>query len=138
MCVSVLFGGYWARSGERMRASAIFGLGSTTRDLEPFQDGSAVAWHIIGLPVSGGEADAVVIFGGDGTLLAARNRQLRSSARGLAAILHRQNRFHAAGIFHNEPVLAPPIALLTSLLRKSSEAGICLNLISPTKWSDFS
>jgi diacylglycerol kinase (ATP) len=50
-----------------MRASAIFGLGSTTRNLEPFQDGSSVAWHI-GLPASGGEADAVVIFGGDGTL----------------------------------------------------------------------
>ena len=68
MCDSVLFGGFWYAQGEKMRASAIFGLGSTTRDLEPFQDGSAVAWHIIGLPVSGGEADAVVIFGGDGTL----------------------------------------------------------------------
>lgn len=50
-----------------MRAAAIFGLGSTARDLKPFQDNSAVEWQI-GLPASCADSDAVVIFGGDGTL----------------------------------------------------------------------
>jgi diacylglycerol kinase (ATP) len=50
-----------------MRAAAIFGLGSSTRDLKPFQDGSPVVWQI-GLPDSASDADAIVIFGGDGTL----------------------------------------------------------------------
>jgi len=50
-----------------MRAAAIFGLGSSPRDLKPFQDGSSVAWQI-GLPTSSEEADAIVLFGGDGTL----------------------------------------------------------------------
>lgn len=50
-----------------MRAAAIFGLGSSPRDLKPFQDGSSVAWQI-GLPTTSEEADAIVLFGGDGTL----------------------------------------------------------------------
>lgn len=50
-----------------MRAAAIFGLGSSTSDLKPFQNGSSVAWQI-GLPASPSEADAIVLFGGDGTL----------------------------------------------------------------------
>jgi diacylglycerol kinase (ATP) len=50
-----------------MRAAAIFGLGSSTGDLKPFQDGSSVSWQI-GLPASSEEADAIVLFGGDGTL----------------------------------------------------------------------
>ena len=50
-----------------MRAAAIFGLGSSTRDLKPFQDGSSVSWQI-GLPASSQETDAIVLFGGDGTL----------------------------------------------------------------------
>ena len=50
-----------------MRAAAIFGLGSSLRDLEPFQEGSEVAWQT-GLPASCADADAVLIFGGDGTL----------------------------------------------------------------------
>ena len=50
-----------------MRAAAIFGLGSSLRDLKPFRDGSEVEWQI-GLPASCADADAVVIFGGDGTL----------------------------------------------------------------------
>lgn len=50
-----------------MRAAAIFGLGSSTRDLKPFQNGSSVSWQM-GLPASCEEADAIVLFGGDGTL----------------------------------------------------------------------
>jgi diacylglycerol kinase (ATP) len=50
-----------------MRAAAIFGLGSSTRDLRPFQETSPATWQI-GLPSSEAEADALVIFGGDGTL----------------------------------------------------------------------
>ncbi|MBV8891386.1 MAG: hypothetical protein JO266_05325 [Acidobacteria bacterium] len=50
-----------------MRAAAIFGMGSSTRDLRPFQDASPGTWQI-GLPASDSEADALVIFGGDGTL----------------------------------------------------------------------
>jgi len=50
-----------------MRAAAIFGLGSSPRDLKPFQDGSSVSWQI-GLPASPEETDAIVLFGGDGTL----------------------------------------------------------------------
>lgn len=50
-----------------MRAAAIFGLGSSTRDLQPFEDGSSVSWQI-GLPASSEETDAIVLFGGDGTL----------------------------------------------------------------------
>jgi diacylglycerol kinase (ATP) len=50
-----------------MRAAAIFGLGSSTRDLKPFKEWSSVTWQI-GLPESGSDADAIVLFGGDGTL----------------------------------------------------------------------
>ena len=50
-----------------MRAAAIFGLGSSTRDLQPFQNGSSVTWQI-GLPAADSEADAILLFGGDGTL----------------------------------------------------------------------
>jgi len=50
-----------------MRAAAIFGLSASERDLKPFQKESDVTW-LIGLPASSGEADAVLIFGGDGTV----------------------------------------------------------------------
>lgn len=50
-----------------MRAAAILGLGTSPADLEPFQVGSSTTW-IEGLPSTAGDADAVVIFGGDGTL----------------------------------------------------------------------
>jgi diacylglycerol kinase (ATP) len=49
-----------------MRAAAILGLGSSSRDLEPFQNDPQVLWSL-GLPASG-EADAVLVFGGDGTI----------------------------------------------------------------------
>lgn len=59
-----------------MRAAAILGLGTSTADLEPFQSGSSTTW-IVGLPASSNDADAVVVFGGDGTI----HRHLGSLAR---------------------------------------------------------
>ena len=50
-----------------MRAAAILGLGTSPSDLDPFQAGSPTSW-IQGLPASASDADAVVIFGGDGTI----------------------------------------------------------------------
>jgi hypothetical protein len=50
-----------------MRAAAIFGLGTSTQHLDRFRAGSATTW-IEGLPSSASDTDAVVIFGGDGTI----------------------------------------------------------------------
>src|SRR5579863_240488 len=50
-----------------MRAAAIFGPGSSAKDLKPFQENSETTW-VSGLPATPGEADAVLIFGGDGTV----------------------------------------------------------------------
>jgi len=50
-----------------MRAAAIFGLGTSPADLKAFQAVSSTTWFE-GLPASSKDADAVVIFGGDGTI----------------------------------------------------------------------
>jgi diacylglycerol kinase (ATP) len=50
-----------------MHAAAILGPGSSFRDLEVFQDQKNVDWQI-GMPESPGDADAVLLFGGDGTV----------------------------------------------------------------------
>lgn len=50
-----------------MRAAAIFGLGSSPADLQPFQSNSRTEWRQ-GLPSNSTDADAIVIFGGDGTI----------------------------------------------------------------------
>lgn len=50
-----------------MRATVIFGLRTSPADLEPFQIGSRSEW-LQGLPASSGDADAILIFGGDGTI----------------------------------------------------------------------
>jgi diacylglycerol kinase (ATP) len=50
-----------------MRAAAIFGLSSSENDLSPFQRESNTTW-LVGLPASSTEADAILIFGGDGTI----------------------------------------------------------------------
>ncbi len=50
-----------------MRAAAILGIGASTTDLAPFQKGSDADWQL-GLPASSSEADAVLVFGGDGTI----------------------------------------------------------------------
>ncbi len=50
-----------------MRAAVIFGLGTSPADLKPFQAGSPAKW-LQGLPASSSDADAILIFGGDGTI----------------------------------------------------------------------
>src|SRR6266404_1803898 len=53
-----------------MRASAILGLGCSSKDLKPFQDdraGARIEWRM-GMPGSGDEADVILLFGGDGTI----------------------------------------------------------------------
>jgi diacylglycerol kinase (ATP) len=50
-----------------MRAAVIFGLGSHEKNLKLFQDNSDASW-VIGLPTSSSEADAILVFGGDGTV----------------------------------------------------------------------
>ncbi len=59
-----------------MRAAAIFGLGCSPKKLRPFQTDAAVEWRM-GMPASSDEADAVLIFGGDGTV----HRHLASLVR---------------------------------------------------------
>ncbi len=50
-----------------MRAAAILGLHSSPKDLQPFARISDALWHI-GLPANSSDADAVIVFGGDGTV----------------------------------------------------------------------
>jgi diacylglycerol kinase (ATP) len=51
-----------------MRAAAIFGLGCSPHNLKPFQNEShEVDWRI-GMPSASDQADAVLLFGGDGTI----------------------------------------------------------------------
>jgi diacylglycerol kinase (ATP) len=49
-----------------MRAAAILGLGRSPKDLKPFQDDPSIEWRI-GMPGMG-EADVILLFGGDGTI----------------------------------------------------------------------
>jgi len=49
-----------------MRAAAILGLGCSARDLKPFQTDNGVQWRM-GMP-GAGEADVILLFGGDGTI----------------------------------------------------------------------
>ena len=50
-----------------MRAAVIFGLGTSPANLKPFQTGSTTEW-LQGLPAASSDADAILIFGGDGTI----------------------------------------------------------------------
>ncbi|MGD0417511.1 MAG: diacylglycerol kinase family protein [Terriglobales bacterium] len=50
-----------------MRAAVIFGLGTSPADLKPFQGSSPTEW-LQGLPTSSSDADAILVFGGDGTI----------------------------------------------------------------------
>jgi diacylglycerol kinase (ATP) len=59
-----------------MRAAVIFGLGTSPSDVKPFQASSPTEW-LQGLPASSSDADAILIFGGDGTI----HRHLPALAR---------------------------------------------------------
>jgi diacylglycerol kinase (ATP) len=50
-----------------MRAAVIFGLGTSPANLRLFKDASTTEW-IDGVPASSGDVDAILIFGGDGTI----------------------------------------------------------------------
>src|SRR2546430_16716981 len=50
-----------------MRAAVLFGLGSYEKQFKLFQKESDVTW-LRGMPVSSTDADAILIFGGDGTV----------------------------------------------------------------------
>lgn len=50
-----------------MRAAAIFGPGASSKDLKPFQQNPKVTW-LLDLPTNSSQADAILIFGGDGTI----------------------------------------------------------------------
>ena len=50
-----------------MRVAAILGPGASPKDLKPFQRAADANW-LTGLPETAGDADAVLIFGGDGTI----------------------------------------------------------------------
>ncbi len=50
-----------------MRSAAIFGPGCSPPNLRPFQANSESHW-IIGLPTESNEANAILVFGGDGTV----------------------------------------------------------------------
>jgi diacylglycerol kinase (ATP) len=50
-----------------MRAAVVFGPAPYEREFERFQKNSNVTW-LMGMPGSSAEADAILIFGGDGTV----------------------------------------------------------------------
>lgn len=50
-----------------MRAAVIFGLDSSEKDLKSFREISNCDW-VIGVPEGSSEADAILVFGGDGTV----------------------------------------------------------------------
>jgi diacylglycerol kinase (ATP) len=50
-----------------VRAAAIFGPGCSAKELKPFQRNSETNW-ITDLPADANQADAILIFGGDGTV----------------------------------------------------------------------
>src|SRR5271165_6089852 len=52
-----------------MRAAAIFGLGCSPYNLKPFQtnESQQIEWRV-GMPAASDQADAVLLFGGDGTI----------------------------------------------------------------------
>jgi diacylglycerol kinase (ATP) len=51
-----------------MRAAAIFGLGCSPHSLRPFQNASQQTEWRVGIPAASDQADAILLFGGDGTI----------------------------------------------------------------------
>ena len=71
-----------------MRAAAIFGLGTSLKSLDPFRANTVAEWSE-GVPASSSDADAILIFGGDGTI----HRHLRALVRlKLPVLVVAQNR----------------------------------------------
>jgi diacylglycerol kinase (ATP) len=54
-------------STAHMRAAAILGLGCSAKNLAPFQTDPTINWRI-GMPAAADQADAILLFGGDGTI----------------------------------------------------------------------
>ena len=54
-------------SSPPMRAAASLGLGCSPKYLKPFQSDPGVEWFL-GMPSSADQADAILLFGGDGTI----------------------------------------------------------------------
>jgi diacylglycerol kinase (ATP) len=50
-----------------MRAAAILGLGCSPDNLKPFQTDQTIEWRV-GVPTNSDQVDAVLLFGGDGTI----------------------------------------------------------------------
>jgi len=50
-----------------MRAAAIFGLGCSSKDLEPFRTDGTIEWRM-GMPAAADHAEVILLFGGDGTI----------------------------------------------------------------------
>jgi diacylglycerol kinase (ATP) len=50
-----------------MRAAAILGLGCSAKNLKPFQTDQTIDWRI-GMPAAADKVDAILLFGGDGTI----------------------------------------------------------------------
>jgi diacylglycerol kinase (ATP) len=50
-----------------MRAAAILGLGTSPKQLQGFQNDPSVEWQM-GMPAAAGAVDAILVFGGDGTI----------------------------------------------------------------------
>jgi len=50
-----------------MRAAAILGLGCSAKDLKPFQAATNAEWRL-GMPAASDQVDAILLFGGDGTI----------------------------------------------------------------------
>ena len=54
-------------SSAHMRAAATLGLGCSPKNLKPFQTDASIDW-CIGMPAAAGQADVILLFGGDGTI----------------------------------------------------------------------
>ena len=50
-----------------MRAAAIFGLGCSLKNLQPFQTDETIDWRV-GVPSATDQVDIILLFGGDGTV----------------------------------------------------------------------
>lgn len=117
-----------------MRATAILGLGTSPSDLHPFQAGSPTSW-VQGLPASPNDADAIVIFGGDGTI----HRHLRAlvrlqlpvlvvpagSGNDFARALHLQSMRDSLRAWHNfESGKTRPQAIDLGVIRRTASPEI--------------